>query len=294
MQLGFTMIFIIIYLSLDVASYRRRGAVTPQTAGSQPAASGVAASSPTASRTSLLSAAPWSTAAARRIAFLDNCLKAYWISSFYFGLGTGLATGILVYRGGGKYDRTFSSLGGIFSTSVLGSLWPWYRRSLAPKTGHRQAAYLYIFVVMILFYCVPFFLDLTQKHRPQQLVSSFDKYCFSALDSWSGKNFVAITVTSTIGGFIFVFASFQVIKGKLEPDDGRDHTPSILFAWAMGLYSFCMMWTSLIFFWLVRSEVVGLVDETDFADNEMGFGQILAIVAWIPLLFEWLKVLLGT
>ena len=47
-------------------------------------------------------------------------------------------------------------------------------------------------------------------------------------------------------------------------------------------------------FWLVRSEVVKLVDETDFADNEMGFGQILAIVAWIPLLFEWLKVLLGT
>ena len=214
------MIFITIYLSLDVASYRRRRAVTPQTAGSQttgsqPAQPGVAPPRPTASQTSPTSA-PWSAVAARRIAYLDKSLKVYWMSSFYFGLGTGLATGIILGRGGGEYDRAFSSLGGIFSTSVLGSLWPWYRRCLSPETGSRHVAYLLISLVMILFYCIPFVLNAAAKERPKPLVSPFEKYCFSALDSWSEKTILAITTTSLTGGFIFVFASYQVLTGNLN------------------------------------------------------------------------------
>jgi hypothetical protein len=51
------------------------------------------------------------------------------------------------------------------------------------------------------------------------------------------------------------------------------------------LASVVLMWVTLYFIVRIRSEVADLVGD-EYAENEWGFGQILALMAWLPTIVD--------
>ena len=64
----------------------------------------------------------------------------------------------------------------------------------------------------------------------------------------------------------------------------------MIFKMAAAIISFICLWGSLALITLLRSQSSGIAGGGEFSDNKWGFGQIAAVVAWLPTFVEVVRV----
>ncbi|KAK4217480.1 hypothetical protein QBC37DRAFT_46396 [Rhypophila decipiens] len=208
-------------------------------------------------------------------------LVFFWLSSFYFALAMAVAAvAVTVMSQNSEHAVFFSFLGTLFSASVLSLLWPWYSR----HTRHPHLAvaglsipYLLVLAITILWlYLKPGWGS----------ISSFELNCFSALPSRGRAGdlvFLPIMLAVIVGAYAAAFWIARIIWRE----------PLGAFVRVMRAFlclaSFILLWVSLGFFVQLRSEMLLFVGQ-GYSENEWGFGQILAVAAWIPTLVEFARI----
>lgn len=183
------------------------------------------------------------------------CLEAFWLSSFYFGLGiiiAGLAVNVI---------------------EVLTCLRQWYR----PDHTHLANAFLLIMAILLLVWSI-------LASKINNWSTGWELYYFYNLPSRrKALFFVLIPLGTTPQILIFFVARFVWKRYRLRPTSLSKVLQRMLKAW-----SFLIMWISLGFFVQLRSEISDVVGDS-YAENEWGFGQVLAILALVPMFVEFGK-----
>ncbi|KAM7215152.1 hypothetical protein V8F06_009470 [Rhypophila decipiens] len=211
--------------------------------------------------------------------FLDQCLGIFWISSFYFSLCMLVASLSITYLSNNPQHAVyFSFLGSTFSVTVLGTLWPWYQsRCTHPHLALTGFSLLSTLVAAISF---------SYSFRRTTWETRFELSCFYEIAKHSKVSqllTVPITTLCALGiwlGFCFWFERL-VIKPQR----------SLVGRLARGIVSvtsFILLWVCLAYFVQLRNATSYLIGSS-YAENEWGFGQIPAVVAWIPTFAEFIK-----
>ncbi|KAF4977989.1 hypothetical protein FDECE_18284 [Fusarium decemcellulare] len=199
-------------------------------------------------------------------------LEVFWVSSAYFALGLVFAgICVLAIEGGTEHTAVFVLLGAMIAISGLQALWPIYR----PTCGHRWfakgiIAALEVSVIIISIYVA----------QVRTWESDFELYCFHSLPA---QHLISRILYLPIGitAFGLIIAGLKWTR-KL-PSGVREE----LLDYAIIVSGFLMMWFSLALFMHLRTQMGGLVGDS-YAENEWGFGQVLAVVACLPTVAQFL------
>ncbi|KAK3361650.1 hypothetical protein B0T24DRAFT_642088 [Lasiosphaeria ovina] len=213
---------------------------------------------------------------------LDRCVAAFWVSSFYFGVAMAVAALAIVHlEDGYEYTTFFSFLGAQFSASVLVVLWPWYRRSCTHP--HLALASLSVLAVLLLV------ISSTYRAQFVQRWNTFELFCFVSVSSHAAVYYMLFLPLGGVpGGFAMVVAMWA-LRARY-PVRYESMRPVLSVArWSVSLVAFGLLWASLGLLAVFRVEMDELL-EADFAENKWGFGQILAIVAWVPMHVEFFRI----
>ncbi|KAF1829555.1 hypothetical protein BDW02DRAFT_651276 [Decorospora gaudefroyi] len=213
---------------------------------------------------------------------LAKCFGIFWLSSLYFSLCTVIASAAINFiEKGTIHTMVFSFLSALFSTSVLLCLWPWYRRDVS-SVGQHNIIVLTLVVETLLLLVIG-----AKRIHGISWESPFELYCFSSLKFPDRVTHLSITVLCYIP-FLLLVALWRWHYLSKRPEQKRWR----YWGDALALVSFLLMWISLGYFIQVRAEMSTLVGQ-GYAENEWGFGQLLALLAWLPTLLESAQALAG-
>ncbi|KAK4209665.1 hypothetical protein QBC37DRAFT_263149, partial [Rhypophila decipiens] len=211
---------------------------------------------------------------------LDKCLGIFWISSLYFSLCIVIASISITYLSKNlEHAVYFSFFGSIFSVGVLGTLWPWYQsRCTHPHLALTGFSVFFIHIAAI---------SATSFSQKPSWETHFELSCFYEILRRSAARYLLLTPILTVSfavvGWGSCFWYERLVRKQQQPVFAR---------WARGamsLTSFILLWVCLGYFVQLRTETSNLIGSS-YAENEWGFGQILAVIAWIPTCAEFVKV----
>ncbi|KAH7627884.1 hypothetical protein B0T09DRAFT_172678 [Sordaria sp. MPI-SDFR-AT-0083] len=233
----------------------------------------------------------------------DDCLEVFWSTCYVFALT--LAVGTLCFNviydsPGHVYSGYFGYLGTILSVSVLICLWPWfpgrYRYPVLTFSG------VCVLLGLVIGVSMTFLKEVSSDDK-----TVFEKACLESKQRMGSvkdlkedenvfmqptksttyvQNFVRYTPWATVAllalwGGAFFFTLLWRRRNKI--------TNWSLYKMITGipggllvLGSFGLVWVALSFFFYLRVRVEDLAGPS-YAENEWGFGQIVAIAAWLPL-----------
>ncbi|KAK3388590.1 hypothetical protein B0T20DRAFT_98518 [Sordaria brevicollis] len=238
---------------------------------------------------------------------VDDCLEVFWSTCYVFALTLAVGTlcfNVIYHSPGHVYSGYFGYLGTVLSVSVLVCLWPWY-------PGRYQYPRLTLCSILVLLLLV-IGVSLTFVRE----VNSGDKTVFEKLcletsfdmkrvasfehiqDAFQNaksityvQNFVKYTPYGTLALallWVGALALIQIWRKKITRWKLYKFTTGIL-SFLLVAGSFGLIGLSLSTFIYLRKEVQELAGET-YADNEWGFGQFVAIIAWFPLVAQILMI----
>ncbi|KAM7209415.1 hypothetical protein V8F06_014877 [Rhypophila decipiens] len=211
---------------------------------------------------------------------LDKCLGIFWNSSFYFSLCILIASLSITYlSNNSEHAVYFSFFGSIISVGVLGTLWPWYQsRCTHPHLALTGFSVLFILIAAI---------SASSFSQKPSWETPFELWCFYEILQRSTARYLLLTPILTVSSMVVWWGSTfwyeRLVRKRQQPFIAR---------WARGamsLTSFILLWVCLGYFIQLRTETSNLIGNS-YAENEWGFGQILAVIAWIPTCAEFAKV----
>lgn len=230
----------------------------------------------------------------------DDCLELFWSTSYVFALTLGIAalTFNVVYRSEGHiYSGYFGYLGAVHSVAVLLCLWPWFPgRTKYPVLTFSGLVALLLLVTGV---SITFF---SETKSPKNK-TTFESVCLEGGQSTHYvQGLVKYTPYATLALIIFWGASLFVIrrirlsfvskKSDLDITNTNRTTLSLYLAVTgvlggfLVLSSLAIVWVFLVFFMYLRNKVRKLSGPS-YAEDEWGFGQVVAVVAWLPLLGQF-------
>ncbi|KAK0622688.1 hypothetical protein B0T14DRAFT_553051 [Immersiella caudata] len=210
---------------------------------------------------------------------LDRCLEIFWVSSFYFGLGmTIAAVSITFIEEASEHTVFFSLLGTLASTSVLANLWPWYYRNCA----HPHLAMIGLCLLCALLTVV----GEAYVYMSSHWGNSFERNCFYRLPA-RGKVMGLLFFSRSVGWLVLVYTVLLWCAKRFL--GWQLATLKSWLRYIVSLAAFLLLWISLGLFVQLRSEMTDYVEDS-YAENDWGFGQILAVVAWLPTAVEFFRV----
>ena len=235
----------------------------------------------------------------------DDCLEVFWSTCFVFAFTLAISTlcfNVVYHSPGHVYSGYFGYLGTMLSVAALICLWPWF-------PGRYQYPFLTFSGIAVLLGLVIGVSMTFLKHvNSDEDKTVFEKYCLERrqrLDDWEDlkededvffepttsttyvQNFVRYTPYATMAllllwGGAFFLTLFWRRRNKITNWSLYKMITGIL-GGLLVLGSFALLWISLGFFYYLRLKVEWLAGPS-YAENEWGFGQIVAISAWLPLL----------
>ncbi|KAK3316798.1 hypothetical protein B0H66DRAFT_562209 [Apodospora peruviana] len=220
----------------------------------------------------------------------DRCLNAFWISSFYFALCTFIAAiTITVAENTEANTALYSSFGAQFSGAVIGSLWPWYRNK--SQRYHLVTFCLWLMVLSMAVVFVTFKVALYVPGDDDRPSYIFEANCLSnvELETFSDILTLVVWIMCLILAFTVLVLGILTVWRAYSRRGPRRHL-FLHMRWFVSLFSFGVLWYSFVSFVQVRSTMASFVDEDYYTENEWGFGQILAVVAWLPMFVEFFRV----
>ncbi|KAM7198212.1 hypothetical protein V8F20_006239 [Naviculisporaceae sp. PSN 640] len=209
----------------------------------------------------------------------NQSLDVFWTSSLYYGFCLLITSvSIAIITDNSEHTVHFSFLGSLFSLSVLGTLWPWYHNQAKhPHLALTAFCLLYTLLLILAIYAVA---------RGFNWNTTFELSCFYKLPTRGDVlRLMSVLLSSAIFIFPFVvrFWFSKVVRKRQRP--GFSQTARSIF----GLVSFVLLWVSLGVLIRLRAEMSKYSGKS-YAENQWGFGQILAVVAWVPTFVEFARV----
>lgn len=230
----------------------------------------------------------------------DDCLELFWSTCYVFAFTLVIAalTFNVVYRSEGHiYSGYFGYLGAVHSVAVLLCLWPWFPgRTKYPVLTFSGLVALLLLVTGV---SITFF---SETKSPKNK-TTFESVCLEGGQSTHYvQGLVKYTPYATLALIIFWGASLFVIRRirlsfvseKTDLDITKESRGALsLYLAVTGvlggflvLSSLAIAWVFLVFFMYLRNKVRKLSGPS-YAEDEWGFGQVVAVVAWMPLLGQF-------
>lgn len=226
---------------------------------------------------------------------VDQCLNAFWISTYIFTFALDIASLSLnvVNKGPGSvYSGYFSFLGVLISVAALICLYPWF-------PGRRKYPILTFISISILF----FFMAITSQVffylKLDDELSYFEEFCLKrdCKSTHQIEHILKVTplVVAGITGCWGIVVYFIHRLRKRDSASLNDYHIASLIHTLGGILvtaSLGVMCTALFYFLHLRKRTAELAGPS-YSENEWGFGQILALVAMMPLFVQFFAICLG-
>ncbi|KAK3948210.1 hypothetical protein QBC32DRAFT_373738 [Pseudoneurospora amorphoporcata] len=214
----------------------------------------------------------------------DDCLQVFWSTCFVFALTLAAGTlcfNVIYHSPGHVYSGYFGYLGTVLSVAALVCLWPWFPgRYQYPVLTFSGVSVL---VGLVIGVGMTFLKEVSSDDK-----TVFERACLESRQDLTGwgdssddhpffeptqsttyvQNFVRYTPYATLTLLITNWNLYKMITGILGG--------------LLVLGSFALVWIAFSFFFYLRIRVESLAGPS-YAENEWGFGQIVAIAAWLPL-----------
>lgn len=224
---------------------------------------------------------------------VDQCLEAFWISTYIFTFALDIASLALnvVHKGQGSvYSGYFSFLGVLISVAALICLYPWFPgRRKYPALTFASISILFVFMAITSF---TFF-------KLEDHLSYFEEFCLKRDCRSTHQIEHLLNVTPwVVAGITCAWGIVIWLIHMLRERDSvvlNDYKVASVIHTLGGLLiaaSFGVMWTALFYFIHLRTRTAGLAGDS-YSENEWGFGQILALVAMMPLFVQFFAICLG-
>ncbi|KAK1775871.1 hypothetical protein QBC45DRAFT_453595 [Copromyces sp. CBS 386.78] len=231
----------------------------------------------------------------------DDCLSVFWSTCFVFALTLAAGTlcfNVIYHSPGHVYSGYFGYLGTVLSVAALVCLWPWF-------PGRYQYPVLTFSGVSVLLGLVIGVSMTFLKEVSSDDKTVFERACLESRQdlNWGDlsddnpffeptqsttyvQNFVRYTPYATLAllvvwGGAFFFTLVWRRRNKITNWNLYKMITGIL-GGLLVLGSFALVWIAFSFFFYLRIRVESLAGPS-YAENEWGFGQIVAIAAWLPL-----------
>ncbi|KAM7198916.1 hypothetical protein V8F20_005983 [Naviculisporaceae sp. PSN 640] len=224
---------------------------------------------------------------------ITRCLDSLWISSLYFGVAISSASLAIIINSialGGpqisRYVMSLAFLGTIFSWAATLTLVPWCTRG-----GNRQfpggvipvAIFLMSSCGSVLFTVVWHTASTADPTPYAPAGSAFETYCLAPLGAYESFNTFMIPTVSCVAAEWFLVAVCAIHEAQWPR---KVLSLLKMTRYAIAFCSFILMWASLGFLRRLRFESSGLSDTGKLEDNRWGFGQVVAVVGWLPMAVE--------
>ncbi|EGO55139.1 hypothetical protein NEUTE1DRAFT_85234 [Neurospora tetrasperma FGSC 2508] len=218
----------------------------------------------------------------------DNCLEVFWATCYVFAFTFVIAAVVFITdhdndSTGRVYSGYFTYLGAVNSIAVLICLWPWFPgRHKYPVLTFSG---LTVLLCMMAGVSIAFFRISLGENK-----TTFEARCLGTVHSaQSVQKLVKGTPYAVLALIVLWGGSLLVIRIRTPKmtDKGNDTVLTLylvltgIFGGFLVLTSFVLVWLSLGFFHSLRQHAENL-SGLSYAENEWGFGQVAAIVAWVP------------
>lgn len=228
---------------------------------------------------------------------VDDCLEVFWSTCYVFALTLVIGTlcfNVVYNSPGHVYSGYFGYLGTVLSVSVLVCLWPWF------PGRYRYPVLTFSGVLVLLGLMTGVSITFLRGVNSDEEKTVFERACmeqdqdpsveelFSTTRSVKYiQNFVKYTPYGTLAFVVLWGGALALIRIR-----GKAITNWKLYKIITGILggllvsgSFGLACAALWFFMHLRQRVETLAGDS-YADNEWGFGQFVAIVAWFPLMAQ--------
>lgn len=234
----------------------------------------------------------WDPEAVRETA--DDCLEIFWSTCYVFAFTFVVAALIFnvdyANRSAGRiYSGYFSYLGAVHSIAVLICLWPWF------PGRYKYPALTFSGLLALLGMMTAVSVTFFNEAKLTANKTTFEARCLEAGRSTHYiQRFVKYTPYAVFALVLFWGGSLMIIRIRTpKMTDQRKHKHLTLYLILTGLFcgllvltSLVLVWFSLGFFMYLRQKVAALAGDS-YKENEWGFGQVVAVVAWVPLLGQF-------
>lgn len=213
---------------------------------------------------------------------LDKWFMVFWESSIYFNITIVIATIVTFTDDMSMYTVALSGLSCTITSTVTMCLWYWYERQCS--------TFVLICVCMAVNISSSFAgASLFVYDKPQRIAAStnFDNLCLRPLPSMMFITRPTVFAIAAGLGPAFILSSIA-LRSTLRMGWVIYYKAARVAVAALTVVAFALMWMCLATFILIRHELSAIVNDDQFADNEWGFGQILAVVAWLPVFISFI------
>ncbi|KAK3948212.1 hypothetical protein QBC32DRAFT_222495 [Pseudoneurospora amorphoporcata] len=226
----------------------------------------------------------------------DDCLEVFWSTCYVFAFTFVISALILNvddtnHSAGRIYSGYFGYLGAVHSIAVLICLWPWF------PGRHKYPALTFSGLLVLLCMMAAVSITFFNEAKLTANKTTFEARCLEAGQSTHYvQHLVKYTPYAVFALILLWGGSLLIIRirtPKMAYQQNLKHTDLTLYLVLTGilggflvLTSLVLVWLSLGFFMYLRQKVAELAG-TSYKENEWGFGQVVAVVAWVPLLGQF-------
>ncbi|KAK3388589.1 hypothetical protein B0T20DRAFT_364733 [Sordaria brevicollis] len=229
----------------------------------------------------------------------DNCLEVFWSTCYVFAFTFVIAALIFNvddtgHSAGRIYSGYFGYLGAVHSIAVLICLWPWF------PGRHKYPALTFVGLLLLLCMMAAVSVTFFNEAKLAANKTTFEARCLEAGQSTHYiQHLVKYTPYAVFALILLWGGSLLIIKIRTPKlaDKGKHEDLTLylvltgIFGGFLVLTSLVLVWLSLAFFTYLRQKVGKLAGDS-YRENEWGFGQVVAVVAWVPLLGQFLAILI--
>ena len=226
---------------------------------------------------------------------LHSALGIFWDTALLFALSVAIASIILTFTERTHYTQAFSALSTVLVTPPLIALWPFYVPACSRPLPRRIALFILC--------CVTFAMGTRYVAGTSFPESPFEVYCFQFKKEPAAQHarYCVLSATAYLGlGVVAwvayhwnMFRDWRVLRHatawKHRHRYGGGMLVDSLFIIFVGLVPFVFMWTTLAIFIMLRREIADIAGAS-IQEREWGFGQILALVTWVPTALDFIVV----
>lgn len=226
---------------------------------------------------------------------LQSSLGIFWDTALLFALSVAIASLILSFNDRATYTQAFCALSTVLVTPPLIALWPFYVPACARPLPRRLALFALC--------CVTFAMGARHGFGSYFDDSPFEQRCYrfkeerTAIVAW--RCVLGATLYLGLGVFVWlgyhwtIFRDWRVLRRATAWKHRHRYAGGIfvdgLFVVSVGVVPFAFMWTALIVFVLLRGEIAERAGAS-IEEGKWGFGQILALVTWVPTALDFIVV----
>jgi len=198
-------------------------------------------------------------------------------------IGVGNIRGVDIYFS--KYSMALAQLTSLFSGAVVLSVWPLQWQSLRRKKLRKGIGFALYALTLAAIY--------VQNNANNE--STWDMHCFQVAGDTYWKGMAALVIIPAGIWFLTILAVFldsffeklEIYRNWSSPSLPFD----IPFGWIIAFYGFASTWALFGIFLDLRERIKNAAGDS-YQENQWGFGQVLAVGTWAPVIIEFFYILL--